>query len=188
MIKSNKQACTLIELLVVVLIIGILAAVALPQYQKAVFKSRFAQVQIALNAYMKGIDLYVLSNGFPTEDVSITNQIDIEMHGGFYDVNTTAFKFGHFGCVCLANEFCGVGFTDTHIEEDGKFVQNSSPWLEGKVYVSKQVDSGQWFLNNRTYSDNDEKLKIICQWWASSYGSEYMQDEIKTKCTNLGVN
>ena len=60
---KNKQAFTLIELLVVVLIIGILAAVALPQYQKAVEKAKAAQALTMLKSVYQAAKSYVLANG-----------------------------------------------------------------------------------------------------------------------------
>ncbi|MGN0024268.1 MAG: type IV pilin protein [Candidatus Avelusimicrobium sp.] len=59
---SNKQGFTLIELLVVVLIIGILASVALPQYQKAVLKSRTAEVWANLKTLNMAANAYCLEN------------------------------------------------------------------------------------------------------------------------------
>ncbi len=61
-----KQAFTLIELLVVVLIIGILSAIALPQYTKAVEKARLAEALQNISAVQKGIDMYLLENGYPS--------------------------------------------------------------------------------------------------------------------------
>ena len=61
--RLDVKAFTLIELLVVVLIIDILAAVALPQYQKAVLKSRYTQLMTFGNAVHQAAANYHLVNG-----------------------------------------------------------------------------------------------------------------------------
>ena len=84
----SKAAFTLIELLVVVLIIGILAAVAVPQYQVAVEKSRLAEGLQNLAYIKKMIDIKALECGY-TYDCIERNGFDyLELSGGEWVENT----------------------------------------------------------------------------------------------------
>lgn len=108
---------TLIELLVVVLIIGILSAVALPQYEKAVLKSRAAEALTNLRALETAQIAFYLANGVYTADIS---QLDVEVaHPEAY------------GCSISAGSFCNV----TVRKGNGlwfEFVWPQPSWPEGQ--------------------------------------------------------
>ncbi len=95
---------TLIELLVVVLIIGILSAVALPQYEKAVNKARIATVKPVLKSLSDAWDVFWLASG---GNVSCSSEecltlLDIEVP------QTKDFTFYLDEVICGSNGSCGA--------------------------------------------------------------------------------
>ncbi len=73
-----KKGFTLIELLVVVLIIGILASVALPQYTKAVEKARATEAIQLLGDLATAEQVYFMQTGSYTNDLSL---LDLQLPG-----------------------------------------------------------------------------------------------------------
>ncbi len=117
---TNKRAFTLIELLVVVLIIGILAAVAVPQYQRAVKKARATEAIANLSKLVQAQRVYYLANGKYTNDLS---ELDLDFPQGFYEYH------------CIGNSDCYAVSVDASMPNFEKTQNNF--WCRGTAEQCK---------------------------------------------------
>jgi len=89
-----KRGFTLIELLVVVLIFGILASVAVPQYQKAVIKSRYNTLKNLTKSIADAQEIYYMANN---RYATAFDELDVSMPEGKLNNSTSYQYFYTFG-------------------------------------------------------------------------------------------
>ena len=150
--KNKKNAAfTLIELLVVVLVIGILAAIALPQYQKAVAKAKAAEAVTLFRSLADAEQRYYLANGHYNRSLE---NLDIQVPNlggnGGYGYNNFKGKYMQF--------YVEGGITATNK-------------LQGKAYPLNATEANKQFAILMTLTTPPQAKMTV--WCTDNYGPNY---------------
>ena len=176
--NRSKKGFTLIELLVVVLIIGILAAIAVPMYQKAVEKARAAEMIDFVGNAKKAVEMYLLQNGFP----NIDGEIDL-IKEGVLDMNLAPgmkyrSDFGNIGMVltkyyayevrCSQDSCSIVAHRMGEDDFDAYFADEGPLRMRGELLIDRE--SFSWQQWDSFYQEGDKIGQINCEAFTKAFG------------------
>ena len=152
---------TLIELLVVVIIIGILSAIALPQYELVVEKSRASEALVNAKAILDAMQRH--DQEFPGDAVTSCTQIaDVQLKGGSWGSTCAVANAGN-------NTLCSTG--NTAVFSTKKFCYDISG---SSMTVTRMEDTTS--LYTITYSKpTDGATPTATGGTGCSSGSDYEQ-------------
>ena len=138
---GKNAGFTLIELLVVVLIIGILSAVALPQYQKAVSKSRTTEAIVTLKSIVDAQEVYYMANGAYANDLSLLD-IQVNPTGKYFQYRCSDGNSGS-GIVRTCSALALVAnmplYIEFHLLNEGSENLRGKKWCVAEENNSLQV-------------------------------------------------
>ncbi|MBO4706967.1 MAG: prepilin-type N-terminal cleavage/methylation domain-containing protein [Elusimicrobiaceae bacterium] len=160
--KNAGKGFTLLELLVVVLIIGILASIALPQYNKAVEKAKLSEALINIKTIEASVDRYLLTNSIPVNETNISDKLDVDLSGGewndYGEYKTENFSYGaycrNYGDTCHISAV----YKDN---EYGLFIEIQSGHSKSFTCATFFTEKGQYichYLESQGWEYYDEEL------------------------------
>lgn len=155
MTRYQKNGFTLIELLVVVLIIGILSAVALPQYQTAVDKTRFNALLTLARSVKDAEEIHYMANG---EYTTRFLDLDIEMPaGGEPGVSDNSRSYENGDVYSLISQ--GAGTSWAVYARNTKLLSGA-----GQTLLVFGLDRGGWKGQIACYAyNNDKRAHNLCK-------------------------
>ena len=176
---QNKKGFTLIELIMVTIILGILAAVAIPRYVATVSKAEAAAEDAVISSIKSGLETYateqLMANGrrsWPTDPftalntspsghTSEVNDADVD---GEWTFNTTTSAITHMrGDNTLRHWDYSQGTTTSGQESVGTFADGGDSGNSGPVYVNHAWCASYCYdLNNYGTFEN-----IPTGWWTN---------------------
>ena len=154
-IKIRKQGFTLIELLVVVLIIGILAGIALPQYKKAVEKAKLSEVLININAITSSLERYSLVNN---GDYQFKDSLDIDLPNLQWDEENQEYTSNNF------RYWGGINYIGWYVS----IVENNEKY-------AFEIHTYQSNIQKDCFTELTNTGKYICK-YLESQGFRYIDD------------